>query len=53
MLLDCVIFEMFICSYLQSATKKLATTRQSIYATAVCDSQNDNNHSAAVCVKDG
>ena len=30
----------------------MSTTRQGIYATAVCDAHNDYNHSAAVCVKD-
>ena len=31
---------------------RLATTRQSTYATILYDVHNDDNHPAAICVKD-
>ena len=48
----CVVIEIFICGgYNKQQTDWLQPGRV-LYATAVCDAHNDNNHSAAVCVKD-
>ena len=49
----CVVFEIFIKYFVVSYNKQQTGYNQAEYLyTAVCDVHNDNNHSAAVCVKD-
>ena len=42
----------FVVSYNKQQTDWLQPGRVSMLLAAVCDAHNDNNHSAAVCVKD-